>query len=161
MVFALCACGTAEKTEEQKAQLAEILQMLDTAYSNYKSASTTILNEWTTTQSAFVMYFDKSEYDALANYKKNNRYSERGKMWEHYEIADGLKQEALNSVKTISPTDDTRDYYNAIKTYYSSIDAFRTLIQTWPAGYTELTFSQAVSSAKNDCDKAASDLAFY
>ncbi len=43
MVFALCACGTAEKTEEQKVQLAEISQMLDTAYSNYKSASTIIL----------------------------------------------------------------------------------------------------------------------
>lgn len=176
MVLALCACGTADKTqleqeqrtqlaEEQKGQLAEVSQMLDTAYSDYKSASTIVLGNWDDSPIWFKYYFDKSAYDRHLGYD-SAEYDEVvipkcGEMWKLYEEADLLMQEALDTIKQISPAEDTADYYGAIKSYYTNIDAFRTLIQTWPEGYKKSTFSEAISSAKKDCDKAASDLAFY
>lgn len=147
--------------EDIEKALDKIVKDLDSAYSHYSSASALIMSRWST-YSWFQGFFDKNYFEE--NYKpaaKSNIDKDCIAMWDHYEVADTLMESCLTSIKELSPTDNTREYYNAVKEYYTQINALKSLLQTWPQGYNQMSYSQALSTAKSECDRAKSELSFY
>ncbi len=148
--------------EDIEKALDKIVKDLDSAYSHYSSASALIMSNWDTDPFYFKMFFDENYFEEKYAYAKaTGRDKDCSDMWGHYKTADALMESCLTSIKELTPTDNTREYYNAVKEYYTRINALKSLLQTWPQGYNQMSYSQALSTAKSECDTAKSELSFY
>lgn len=166
MCISLCSCSsgndvsqTATSDEEINVALAEIVVNLDNAYTSYKSAASLIVDHWY--NATWYQSFFNKEYFEENPIIADSINKDCIKMWEYQESANELFDNALLAIKELTPTEGTQGYYDAVKEYYTCINTFKTLIQTWPSNYSQLTYSQAISAAISECDVAASELVFY
>ena len=99
-------------------------------------------------------YFDKTEYEEL----NSGSLKERAK--NIHDFRDYAK-DVMDEAKTLLGTESTGDFYDAAKNYYLAVNDYYSLISDFPSGYSQLTYSSAISDSKTECQSAFNELTFY
>ncbi len=55
----------------------------------------------------------------------------------------------------------TSEYYMAVKKYYMAVNKFLSLVSSFPSGYSQSSFTNAISQYKSDCESAYQEVKFY
>ena len=161
---ALCACGAPEEPKPDSAQikndLASVVLQLDAAVSDIDSQSSFLLEHWGNVDFFAKELFIKSEWEKNQNYNSFVRsFGDTIYVWR--DNVNTYMTTALEVIKTIEPTEETKEYYEAVKKYYTAVDSYRSLVENFPAGYSKITYSQAVATHKDSISTAQSELKFY
>ena len=76
------------------------------------------------------------------------------------EEVNKLRSSISSSLKNITPNSDEQNYYDAVKALYLNVDSYAELTTGFPSGYSELTFSQAISEHNTEYETLMSEVRF-
>ena len=112
--------------------------------------ASTILNNWSTHEH-MLSYWNEEIADYYGNKSKYNDFKKR------IDTINGI----FDEVKTTMGSTSTGDFYDALKAYYVSVNKYFELVSKAPSGYSKLTYMQAISDCKSECQSKQSELDFY
>ena len=155
IAFSLCACGQGNgggsPTDEDLKNAAGNLYLAEVAID---SAASLLLENWTTTGSVMNCYFDESAYEGL----NSGLLKDRAQSVHDFR---SYAKDVMDDAKTLLGTEGTGDFYDAAKNYYLAVNDYYSLISTYPSGYSKMTYSNAISEKKGECQSAFNELTFY
>lgn len=179
LCFTICACGNRtnsngiENTQPQqqtqatvneshvKDQLDSIAKNLRNAHGYYDKASSILLENWSAAANYLGYFYDEIEYQKSKEYLSSYLTSKCDEKYKYQKAGLEILNETLSILKEISPTENTKAYYDALKAYYTALKEYKNLITVWPEGYSKLTYSQAITDAKSIAERAYIELDFY
>ena len=176
VIGAICAiilvgCGTgsssnsassSQKDEEAASEpqgasdedIKKAVEKITSAKESIQSCASYQLDGWTTYSNILNYYFDDSAYEEPSETSIKNRAK-------NAHDARTSATTNMEEAKALLGTNGEGDYYEAAKDYYIAVNKFLSLVSTFPTGYSQLTYSQAVKDAISDCETAYGELSFY
>lgn len=149
MVFGLCACGSNSSATvgPNDQELGRAVDLIKEAYDAMVSNSTELLDWWPYIDLHYSMDASAPAYNDtnFVNYRNNTAEANNN----------------LATAKSLLGTKGTGEYYTAVKKFYTQVQSFYDFLFVFPEGYSKLTFSNEVSSHKQNCIQAYNDAAFY
>ena len=161
-ILTICSCGKQSDTpstqapqtnnkpsvsdEDLKIAFAKLL----IAEEGINVMASIVLNDWSTHEH-MLSYWNEEIADYYGNESKYNDFKRR------IDTINGV----FDEVKATMGSTSTGDFYNALKAYYVSVNKYFELVSKAPSGYSKLTYMQAVSNCKSECQSKQSELDFY
>ena len=172
MCLSLCACGSEESnnniettqetiSEEQiKERLDSIAKDLRDANEYFNRISSILLENWSSYH-YFTYFYDQAKYEKDRDEQTDLVQDACDEKFKYQKMAQEKLEAALAALREISPTENTDDYYKALKAYYTELKTYESLVTNWPQGHSKLTYSQAITDAKSATERACDELEFY
>ena len=130
------------------------VEKIDVAKNAVKNCASYQLEGWSKYSDVTNYYFDDNAYQDASESGIKARATKA-----HDERMSANRN--MDEAKELLGTNGDSEYYKAAKNYYLAVDKFLSLVSTFPAGYSKLTFSQAVKDAIDDVETAYGEVSFY
>ena len=161
-IFAICSCDDPNNNPSNQVpqpnnkpsvsdeDLKNAFAKLLIAEEGISVMASTVLNNWSTHEH-MLSYWNEEIADYYGNESKYNDFKRR------IDTINGV----FDEVKTTMGSTSTGDFYDALKAYYVSVNKYFELVSKAPSGYSKLTYMQAISDCKSECQSKQSELDFY
>ena len=147
MLFGLCACGASNTTVSQgpsPESLKSATDLIKQAYEDILYISNELVSWWPHINRHYST--DSSETDSyFLNFR--NRFITASKK--------------LTDARALLGANGTGEHYEAVKNYYTQVQAYLDFVSVFPEGYSERTFTDQLSNYKQSCTQAYNNAIFY
>lgn len=172
----ICACGSQKKSdntnenssisiEETGKELNDIFSSITATHTDCETLMSIIYNYWN--YNGWESFFDYEEFrkadnrnNSKNNYAVGSFYGDAKLSFEYRDKITESLDKIQNDLKSLSITDETKAYYNAVKELYICVDSFYSFVSAYPTGYSKLTYTQAVGTHKDEYEKLVSAVEF-
>lgn len=152
--------GNVPTDDEIKNELSSTIELLNTVADYLDEESSFILEHWGNVEFFGNELYVRSEWEENKDYNSFVR-EDIGALWNIRNKVQESMDNVLDTIKNLTPSDATQDFFDAVKSYYLSLQSYQHLVDEFPEGYSKLTYGQAVADARSAYGESQANLQFF